>query len=332
MGSSRRSWAFPTPLPKTHQATGRFIDDFSALDLVGECACVSISWYQLVESIRPIGNFHADKLSIEPLPGASADLLRPIRRRAPPRHRPQPHEAGNFDEQSREPLEDVGADEGLSDPEDVLADDEEDAPPDADLARMLEELEGFSFAAEPDDAEGEVGEVAPGAEAIAEVAPQPVVEEVIAPAPAHEPPPPPPPPPAVAAPAHRRHATVLLQAPGGRIGYFESKRSFEAVCENRLHGRCVLTRTRQSRGLTAEGFPKAGRPVGFLAAWLASGEGLATKEEHWRASCLAPSHAERLALRQAIRDSGDAGKLILSCERPLADGEPEEPLTLEGLA
>eukprot|EP00971_Amphidinium_carterae_P110153 2182108-Amphidinium_carterae.3 len=110
----------------------------------------------------------------------------------------------------------------------------------------------------------------------------------------------------------------------GKITYYEKTGCFEAVCAT--HANCKLTRT--SRGKPSRG----GRPCAFLLAWLQFGQNVDTKEAHWNKS----DWPERLNLetRQACRASIkelNAGLLLLEHERPLAEGEPEEQETLQGL-
>lgn len=128
----------------------------------------------------------------------------------------------------------------------------------------------------------------------------------------------------------RLGATVTLQCPGGSISHYPSKQAFEAVCCNKAHGRCVATRTQRGKRKGADGWPATGRPCGFLAAWLAAGESLATKEEHWAPGVLAQPLAVRVDLRRQIAESGEAGRLLLQQERAKEPAEPEEPESLAG--
>lgn len=131
---------------------------------------------------------------------------------------------------------------------------------------------------------------------------------------------------------HRAGASITMQVPGGSISYYPSKNAFEAVCEQKGHGRCVLTRTSKGRCIGRTGKMVGGRPVGFLAAWLSHGEQLATKADHWAGDAVARPLAERQSLRTQIAESGQSGRLLLSFEREQSPGEPAEPETLEGLA
>jgi hypothetical protein len=120
----------------------------------------------------------------------------------------------------------------------------------------------------------------------------------------------------------RSYATYVLVVPGGKIAYYGA--NFQVVtaqCENRDHGKCVLTRTMAAGRRVGQG-----RPMGLFMAWLAMGHLCATKEEHWdRANW--PSLATREEARKSLvaMDLPDAQGL-LSAERPLQPGEGPEPM------
>lgn len=134
-------------------------------------------------------------------------------------------------------------------------------------------------------------------------------------------PPPVPPPPEV--PRVRGNAAVLVTFPWGRIAYYESKRSFEAVCRNPAHGKCVLTRSSRGRGGGPGVPPRGGRPLGLMAAWLLRGN-VAGKGEHWAPANLHGDRSARRAGRNFIKAPAH-GFALLSHERPKADGEGSEP-------
>ena len=102
-------------------------------------------------------------------------------------------------------------------------------------------------------------------------------------------------------------AVALLSTP-----YATSKTSFQAVCGNPLHRRCVLTKSRNKR------------PLGLLCAWLAAND-CETKAEHWDAEHLQPSAEER-RIRRTLLAVQEDGALLLAKEPdklPGADSEPE---------
>jgi hypothetical protein len=121
-------------------------------------------------------------------------------------------------------------------------------------------------------------------------------------------------------------ATVEL--PGGRISFQSSTSSFQATCMNKGHGTCLMTRTSHCRLIKGHGVC-GGRPVGFLATWLAH-HGVATKSEHWDKTAMQYTHAERLEHRMQVVASA-AGATLCSFERELEEGEGLEPDTLKGL-
>lgn len=110
----------------------------------------------------------------------------------------------------------------------------------------------------------------------------------------------------------------------GKITYYPSKRVFEAICRHPAHGKCVLTRTSHGRGGAASG---AGRPMGFLAAWLERAD-QPSKAAHWAPEVLHASAAARRAAREAVKAMPN-GPALLSHERPKENAEDSEP---EGLA
>lgn len=292
---------------------------------------IVMSWHLLSSGGMPIGVFRVHTVPIVPLPGSTEQKLRPVKVRRVPLHPPRPRQAVVGPERvEMVALEDVASeasdDGAASDPEkeaDDGANDEMDA--------LLQELnEARPVIAVPENPPG-----APMAEAMAALPEEGVIAEPGG-APAGPPglakaaPPPPPPPPQVEGDQRRRRATVTLQVPGGSISFYESKQAFEAVCDRREHGRCVVTRTRHGRAMGADGFPKSGRPVGFLAAWLGAGEHLQTKQQHWAQECFVRPYEERANVRAHIEACGPSGRLLLECERTRGDGEGAEPVYLEG--
>jgi hypothetical protein len=123
-------------------------------------------------------------------------------------------------------------------------------------------------------------------------------------------------------------ATVEL--PGGRISFQSSTNSFQATCMNTGHGTCLMSRTSHvARKPT--GLPNGqGRPVGFLATWLAH-HSVGTKAEHWcKIAMQQYTHAERLEHRMKVLQQ-PAGRALCSFERERQPGENIEPETLKGL-
>ena len=123
--------------------------------------------------------------------------------------------------------------------------------------------------------------------------------------------------------ASRTATDITVVIPGGHITYYHTIHSFQATCNNQSHGRCALRRqaTADGRGGTNQA---AGRPLGYLAAWLAMGARCDSKDMHWdplnQPSLTDRSHARAgLALQPA-------GLAILGKERPMREGETEEPI------
>jgi len=121
-------------------------------------------------------------------------------------------------------------------------------------------------------------------------------------------------------------ADARVEVEGGSISFYSSKNVFQAKCENANHGSCVLSRM-GARHRASGSSQRAGRPCGFLAAWLAAGE-VATKAQHWDVGLmLALSHDDRTVRRNMLAVEPD-GDRLLSFERARLASEPEEPLDL----
>ena len=131
---------------------------------------------------------------------------------------------------------------------------------------------------------------------------------------------PPLPPPAM---APEPPPVITVRLPNGRISFYAKKNSFEAVCSNRKHGKCVMTRTAVGSAASSTSPLSGGRPVGFLAAWLAHAEHTDDKETHWNIDCQLNSVAVRSRARVLVQGSPD-GDHLLAQERQVAAGGLEE--------
>lgn len=307
-----------------HQATNNFLVVCKALLLVQGFDHITIQWYRLEDSGAPIAEFVPHTVPLVALGelGAPGEIWPPPAKAAP-RYPPKPHQG---EPQPQEGVLDEGDD--LEDPDEELQDGEGNAiaPLEEDelfdLVQVLEAVLEEDPRMDGPDIDGghaqppEGDALVPAAGGGGEAAP-PAVPEALARAP-------------VRASANRRGATVTMQVEGGSISYYPSKQAFEAVCEVRGHGRCVLTRTCKGKFNAEAGRVVGGRPCGFLAAWLAQGPGVATKAAHWAPELLARPLEERASVREQIRTSGEAGPMLLGAERPQEAGEPAEPVTLQG--
>lgn len=112
-------------------------------------------------------------------------------------------------------------------------------------------------------------------------------------------------------------ATVHLAT--GTISYYE-RGDFLAVCKVDGHGRC--TKTRKGESATAVGPTATGRPLGFLAAWLAHGSMYADKAEHYTALALTIPHDVRTAARAELSLHEGAMELFAFEKGDLGDDEP----------
>ena len=104
---------------------------------------------------------------------------------------------------------------------------------------------------------------------------------------------------------------------------YYSKGVFEAVCKNKLHGNCVVSRTVSQVVDPQLGRPRGGRPLGIMAAWL-SKHTCRSKSENWKLENFSAPSEERHLFRLGLQDS-EGGKSLLSHERDLLPGEDIEP-------
>lgn len=287
------------------------------------------AWFELEDSCVPIGIMQPDVVLAHPLPSFASDFkLWPSGRSTAPRYPPS-----RGDARSETNNEDNDGNESDPDADDAGDDDPPDALDEPDLLAEggLEDALGGAI----DLLSGVFGSA-------------PLAEPAHGGPEAETPPPQPTEAPAASssgqgppasrqmedmpgvAPAARRGAAVTFHVEGGSISYYSSKNAFEAVCQEKPHKRCVVTRTCRSKHNDADGIPLGGRPVGFLAAWLGHACQCASKEEHWSQRRFENPASERLALRKEI-EKLPSGRLLLSFERPLAPGEPPEPESLAGL-
>lgn len=307
------------------KATESYLTLYEAMRDFVECSEIVVHWYKLEETGRSIGTFQVHTVPIVPLEGVDGGkkFWPPPHGRRAPMHRPQqgaPTGSNDVEEPGVAPGEDdCDPDEGVVDePE---ADDL--GEPDEALGLMLDEV--------VHDAEKELAlkwaeeETQRATRVDLEGgAPSRVAEEpgsssggaaggLVDPEGQNR---------------TRSSATITFHVPGGSISYYPKKNAFEAVCANKDHGRCVLTRTsrakRDSTGLANKG----GRPVGWMAAWLGLSESLPDKASHWSADALRRPLSERAGLRERI-ESVQSGRVLLGCERPVVEGESPEPETLD---
>eukprot|EP00971_Amphidinium_carterae_P351822 6492294-Amphidinium_carterae.4 len=89
-------------------------------------------------------------------------------------------------------------------------------------------------------------------------------------------------------------------------------------------------RWRAANGRAAKNMPYCvgGRPVPFLCMWLRAGAACESKADHMNKSGWTFTLAARRALRAELHPS-ESGRDVLSYERVLDTGEPEEPETLQ---
>ena len=119
---------------------------------------------------------------------------------------------------------------------------------------------------------------------------------------------------------HRVPAVASVSVPGGRITFYENKRSFEARCSHPSHVNCALTRS--SVGSSVSNRLAQGRPLGLMAAWLHSGSQHDSKFSHY--ACRFIDKAMRNFHRQSLKLNPQAAAL-LEQERAAREGSGSEP-------
>ena len=287
-----------------------------------------LSIYELEEADRPVVSFRPDIVPIVPMQGCPEEVsVWPPPPRAAPR-RPRGRGRGGAE---------VDA-EGS--PRDAVEDEPEvsdgDGGADADFgmdeleAIFIEAMEDGSFALPDDPQEGdEVDAPLPPPPLPPPAAPPLVVEAPDtggAASSSDAPPPVAPLPPALD--VAREVVVVWVELPGqGKITYYRKSGNFVAKCANRLHGKCELTRTTSAAPQKGRLFTIGGRPLGFMAAWLARGCDCVDKPAHWQHANFDNSLVARQEARAALGRTAQ-GRALLQQERDLAPGEPEEPLDL----
>ena len=123
--------------------------------------------------------------------------------------------------------------------------------------------------------------------------------------------------------AEMSSAVLVYFVPGGKITMYTKRHIIECVCENKAHGKCVLTRSMLAS--TARARTGQGRPVGLAVAWLARAAACETKADHWTAANW-PSLADRKAAREVFKTFPGSSALLNEerSERPAEDSEPEQ--------
>lgn len=118
----------------------------------------------------------------------------------------------------------------------------------------------------------------------------------------------------------RQPADASFLVPGGEIRYYAKTRRFAAMCEHPGHSRKCRREKVSHGGRIAGG---QGRPLGYLAAWLARCELYETQRDHMVFETTI-SWEERSAAREFLH--GIEGiDVLFAAERPRREGEEDEP-------
>ena len=325
------------------EATAKFKTDHEAMLSLCPACSWSISWYKLEETLRLVHPWLPGQVTVIALPHrAGLTAIWPVQRK------PRKRATRAVAQRRREPVSvaaEIGGDDGQSGGETeedealvpFVVGDELEESPNLSLflrAESMGPLEGgrldpsgsaaaaSSSSAQPERADRAAaptaiaGDMIEGAEGRAGDAVADDHGEVAVPK-------------AKAVPRGPLHqAAAAINVEGGRIAFHFSKLSFEATCS--AHPRCVISRTCAGRTSRKREGALGGRPVGFLCCWLQTGSQYASKAEHMNKENWTFSQADRSTARLALR-ARPAGPDILSHERELTPGEPEEPETLAGM-
>ncbi len=107
-----------------------------------------------------------------------------------------------------------------------------------------------------------------------------------------------------------------------------SKGRFQAICPFReQHGEgCQLTRASHGSEGGTRGRDAQGRPLGLMAAWLASAVMFETKADHQGFAAFIGAEDRAASRAHLLNQVGGAD--LAANERPRREGEPEEPTDL----
>lgn len=115
----------------------------------------------------------------------------------------------------------------------------------------------------------------------------------------------------------RTEPDVIFSVPGGEIRYYSGIRRFAAWCHIEAHGR----RCRREKVAYGGRHGAQGRPLGFLMAWLATGENYEGQAEHMGYEIAIGFEARRVG-RATLADIGGS-EMLFAHERPAREGEDE---------
>ena len=113
---------------------------------------------------------------------------------------------------------------------------------------------------------------------------------------------------------------ITVDVPGGELSFYRGRQVMIAQCRRLGH----TSECKRERTVRPGRRPGQGRPVGFLLAWLASGEHEVDKAGHLSHKHF--EHAERADCRRDFLDGGAEAQELASHERAPVEGEGQEPL------
>eukprot|EP00971_Amphidinium_carterae_P351486 6492137-Amphidinium_carterae.2 len=332
------------PLADPH-AFGSYLLEHQAFSLVDRKKTWSLHWWQVVRTSTVVLSVMPERIAIVRLAGGKPGLW-PVLTLG--RVRPLPAPTPSMEDEGMPPIDDGEVDDHAADAEEVAGEsgDEAEAPDEAshpDLLDLLAEVIEANALAEHDQAEGDgVVLSAPSVTRVADtittartrndddmagleeeggVAGLPGSStDVVAP------------PHVALAPdtqaARSKSMCRITVGEHGELNYYFSKGSFQATCYK--HAGCVLSRTSNPAKSGSNG---AGRPVGFLAAWLLLGASCADKADHWNRAKWesALTHPVRVAARNDVL-AKPMGEDLCAYERASTTFDVDgEPASLVGL-
>eukprot|EP00971_Amphidinium_carterae_P352859 6492754-Amphidinium_carterae.5 len=123
-------------------------------------------------------------------------------------------------------------------------------------------------------------------------------------------------------------AEAEIKLPNGRIAFHTTKQSFECRCD--VHPSCVLTRGKAGRKVKGYEDKQGGRPLGFMALWLAKAKEYDSAIMHKeKAFWSLYTHEDRAVARASLAETA-GGRSLLELEKPKAHAsDPDEPAMVE---
>eukprot|EP00971_Amphidinium_carterae_P068171 1349634-Amphidinium_carterae.1 len=298
--------------PKALMATLQFVTDIHGFRKVCLKCHWSLAWWEIESHDMPLPQLHPQVVTVVPFRGGEFADFWPVKRAARKRQAPSATGASSFADTLPAPIPELDMENGdaLDDAALTLADDQmdDDITEDAEMMEQAAALEYLMSEPVPSVPKNTQKSKKKSDAAIVETPSVPIEQEEL-PLQQAEPEPSgvaessqPPRAERVATRLQIGNAAAAVFLGGtecyGKISFYEKKSAFEAVCFK--HKDCNMARVNKARKCKPGQVPVAGRPVGFLARWLAD-HTKPSKASHKDESLLMSyTHEERLAAREEL--------------------------------